>query len=185
MSVPSKTVLGLPFARCSPGRESGLAALDRCAPALSQERAEVDHGGRSLLGRGCLEHGPIGGPRWSPSNPRRSSHGTGRASGFGLGRSGTEEPVRAAVSQEVRDQIRTMSRANPLWGAPRIHGELLKLGIHIGETSVSKYMVRQRFSRQEPADLAINQAFNLRTQDNLGYVRQIPYLNAFTVQHWF
>jgi hypothetical protein len=93
--------------------------------------------------------------------------------------------VRAAVSQEVRDQIRTMSRANPLWGAPRIHGELLKLGIHIGETSVSKYMVRQRFSRQEPADLAINQAFNLRTQDNLGYVRQIPYLNAFTVQHWF
>ena len=39
-----------------------------------------------------------------------------------------------------------MSRANPLWGAPRIHGELLKLGIDIGETSVSKYMVRQRKS---------------------------------------
>ena len=39
-----------------------------------------------------------------------------------------------------------MSRANPLWGAPRIHGELLKLGIDIGETSVSKYMVRQRRS---------------------------------------
>jgi transposase InsO family protein len=48
------------------------------------------------------------------------------------------------VSQEVRDLIRTMSRANPLWGAPRIHGELLKLGIDIGETSVGKYMVRQR-----------------------------------------
>jgi putative transposase len=53
---------------------------------------------------------------------------------------------RPAVSQEVRDLIRTMSRANPLWGAPRIHGELLKLGIDIGETSVSKYMVRQRKS---------------------------------------
>ena len=53
---------------------------------------------------------------------------------------------RSAVSQEVRDLIRTMSRANPLWGAPRIHGELLKLGIDIGETSVSKYMVRQRKS---------------------------------------
>jgi putative transposase len=39
-----------------------------------------------------------------------------------------------------------MSRANPLWGAPRIHGELLKPGIDIGETSVSKYMVRQRRS---------------------------------------
>jgi hypothetical protein len=37
-----------------------------------------------------------------------------------------------------------MSRANQLWGAPSIHGELLKLGIDIGETSVSKYMVRQR-----------------------------------------
>src|ERR1700693_4657182 len=33
-----------------------------------------------------------------------------------------------------------------MWGAPRIHGELLKLGIDIGETSVSKYMVRQRKS---------------------------------------
>jgi hypothetical protein len=37
-----------------------------------------------------------------------------------------------------------MSRENPLWGAPRIHGELLKLGIEIGETSVGKYMVRGR-----------------------------------------
>jgi putative transposase len=56
---------------------------------------------------------------------------------------------RPAVSQEVRDLIRTMSRANPLWGAPRIHGELLKLGIDIGETSVSKYMVRQRKSSSQ------------------------------------
>jgi hypothetical protein len=37
-----------------------------------------------------------------------------------------------------------MSRDNPLWGAPRIHGELLKLGIDIGETSVAKYMARGR-----------------------------------------
>ena len=37
-----------------------------------------------------------------------------------------------------------MCRENPLWGAPRIHGELLKLGITIGETSVSQYMVRRR-----------------------------------------
>jgi hypothetical protein len=37
-----------------------------------------------------------------------------------------------------------MSLANPLWGAPRIHGELLKLGIDIGQTSVAKYMVKGR-----------------------------------------
>jgi putative transposase len=51
---------------------------------------------------------------------------------------------RPAVPNEVRELIRTMSRENPIWGAPKIHGELLKLGIEIGETSVSKYMVRRR-----------------------------------------
>jgi putative transposase len=51
---------------------------------------------------------------------------------------------RPVVPQEIRDLIRTMSRENPLWGAPRIHSELLKLGIDIGETSVSKYMQRRR-----------------------------------------
>jgi hypothetical protein len=48
------------------------------------------------------------------------------------------------MSKEVRQLIRQMSRGNPLWGAPRIHGELLKLGIDIGETSVAKYIVRRR-----------------------------------------
>jgi transposase InsO family protein len=37
-----------------------------------------------------------------------------------------------------------MSRDNPIWGAPRIHGELLKLGIEVSQATVSKYMVRQR-----------------------------------------
>jgi transposase InsO family protein len=45
---------------------------------------------------------------------------------------------------EIRRLIREMSIANPLWGAPRIHGELLKLGIEIGQTSVAKYMARRR-----------------------------------------
>ncbi|MCU1293212.1 MAG: Integrase, catalytic region [Bryobacterales bacterium] len=44
-----------------------------------------------------------------------------------------------------------MSREKYGWGAPRTHGELLKLGIDIGETSVSKYLVR---SRKPPSDLA-------------------------------
>jgi len=51
---------------------------------------------------------------------------------------------RPGIAREIRDLIRRMCRENPLWGAPRIHGELLKLGIDIGETSVSKYMVRGR-----------------------------------------
>ena len=51
---------------------------------------------------------------------------------------------RPAVSPEVRELIRTMSRANRLWGAPRLHGELQKLGIEISQAAVSKYMVRHR-----------------------------------------
>jgi transposase InsO family protein len=51
---------------------------------------------------------------------------------------------RPLVCKEVRDLIRDMSMANPLWGAPRIHGELLKLGIEIGQTTVAKYMARRR-----------------------------------------
>jgi len=51
---------------------------------------------------------------------------------------------RPTVAVEIRRLIREMSIANPLWGAPRIHGELLKLGIEIGQTSVAKYMVRRR-----------------------------------------
>jgi putative transposase len=49
---------------------------------------------------------------------------------------------RPAVSRDVRDLIRTMSQANSLWGAPRIHGELLKLGIDVCQATVAKYMVR-------------------------------------------
>jgi putative transposase len=55
------------------------------------------------------------------------------------GRSG-----RPAIAREIRDLICRMGRENSGWGAPRIHGELLKLGIDIGESSVSKNMVRCR-----------------------------------------
>jgi hypothetical protein len=48
------------------------------------------------------------------------------------------------ASREIRHLIRRLSRENPLWGAPRIHGELLKLGIEIGETSVAKYIGRRQ-----------------------------------------
>jgi hypothetical protein len=50
---------------------------------------------------------------------------------------------RPAIPKEIRDLIREMSRANWLWGAPRIHGELLKLGIEVAESTVAKYMVKR------------------------------------------
>jgi transposase InsO family protein len=51
---------------------------------------------------------------------------------------------RPTTSAVVRQLIREMSAANPLWGAPRIHGELLKLGIDVGQTTVAKYMAKRR-----------------------------------------
>ena len=51
---------------------------------------------------------------------------------------------RPPVPADVRAPIRTMAQANPRWGAPRIHGELLKLGLDVCETTVAKYMVRPR-----------------------------------------
>jgi transposase InsO family protein len=51
---------------------------------------------------------------------------------------------RPKVDRELRDLIRRMSRENPLWGAPRIHGELLMLGFEVAQATVSKYMARGR-----------------------------------------
>jgi len=53
-------------------------------------------------------------------------------------------PGRPLISRDLRDLIRRMSHANPLWGAPRIHGELLKLGLTVSQATVSKYMLRPR-----------------------------------------
>ena len=51
---------------------------------------------------------------------------------------------RPRIDSEIRALIRRMNRENPLWGAPRIHGELLMLGIDVAESTVSRYMVRRR-----------------------------------------
>jgi putative transposase len=51
---------------------------------------------------------------------------------------------RPCIERELRKLIREMSRENPLWGAPRIHGELLKLGLEVSQATVSKYMIRRR-----------------------------------------
>jgi putative transposase len=56
-------------------------------------------------------------------------------------RSKRRGPGRPPVPQDVRDLVRQMSSENP-WGAPRLHGELLKLGIDVSQATVAKYMVR-------------------------------------------
>jgi transposase InsO family protein len=51
---------------------------------------------------------------------------------------------RPSIPPEVRKLIRQMSLANPRWGAPRIHGELLKIGIQLSQATVVRYMARHR-----------------------------------------
>jgi putative transposase len=59
---------------------------------------------------------------------------------------------RPPIDAEIRALIRRIARENPTWGAPRIHGELLKLGFEVGEATVSRYMPRRR--KPPSADLA-------------------------------
>jgi transposase InsO family protein len=51
---------------------------------------------------------------------------------------------RPTIDRELRDLVRRMSKENPLWGAPRIHGELLKLGFQVSQSTISKYMIKPR-----------------------------------------
>ena len=56
---------------------------------------------------------------------------------------------RPPVNTELRALIRQMSVENPLWGAPRIHGELLKLGFEVAQSTVAKYMIKRRGPRSQ------------------------------------
>jgi len=53
-----------------------------------------------------------------------------------------KRPGRPKIDQGLRDLIQRMGRENPLWGASRIHGELLMLGFEVAQSTVSKYMLR-------------------------------------------
>ena len=53
-------------------------------------------------------------------------------------------PGRPRTPKDIRDLIREVSRANPLWGAPRIHGKPLKLGIDVAQSTVAKYLTTGR-----------------------------------------
>jgi transposase InsO family protein len=59
-------------------------------------------------------------------------------------RKSRRRPGRPEVAANIRDLIRRMRLANPLWGAPRIHGELLKLGIAVAQSTVDRHLPRPR-----------------------------------------
>lgn len=60
-------------------------------------------------------------------------------------RRGRKRTGHPPIPAETRDLIRDMSRDNTLWGAPRIHGELAKIGMKVSQTTVAKYMPRRRY----------------------------------------
>ena len=79
---------------------------------------------------------------------------------------------RPQIKTDLRAMIRQMSIENPLWGAPRIHGELLKLGYEVAQSSVAKYMVKRRgppsqgwrtFLRNHAPDIAAMDLFIVPT----------------------
>ena len=79
---------------------------------------------------------------------------------------------RAQIDANLRGLIRRISVENPLWGAPRIHGELLKLGFEIAQSSVAKYMVKRQgppsqgwrtFLRNHAPDIAAMDLFVVPT----------------------
>src|SRR5882672_8704073 len=79
---------------------------------------------------------------------------------------------RPQIETKLRASIRRMSMENPLWGAPRIHGELLKLGFEVAQSSVAKYMVKRRappsqgwrtFLRNHAPDIAAMDLFVVPT----------------------
>jgi hypothetical protein len=79
---------------------------------------------------------------------------------------------RPQIDTELRALIRQMSAENPLWGAPRIHGELLKLGFQVAQSTVAKYMIRRRgppsqtwrtFLRDHAPDIAAMDLFVVPT----------------------
>jgi transposase InsO family protein len=79
---------------------------------------------------------------------------------------------RPQIETDLRALIRRMSIENPLWGAPRIHGELLKLGFAVAQSSVAKYMVKRRrppsqgwrtFLRNHAPDIAAMDLFVVPT----------------------
>jgi transposase InsO family protein len=91
---------------------------------------------------------------------------------IGAGNLGGVGEGRGWIDRELRALIRRMSKENPTWGAPRIHGELLMLGIDVSESTVGRYMIRigrprsqgwKTFLRNHAAGIAAIDLFVVRT----------------------
>src|SRR6266446_6508036 len=83
-------------------------------------------------------------------------------------------PGRPSMSTEIRKLVRTMAAANVLWGAPRIHGELLKLGFEISERTVSRLMPKRR---KEPS-----QTWKTFLNNHVGRLVSIDFFTVPTLQ---
>ena len=83
-------------------------------------------------------------------------------------------PGRPPMSTEIRKLIRTMATANPLWGAPRVHGELLKLGFELSERTVSRLMPKRH---KEPS-----QTWKAFLNNHVGQFVSIDFFTVPTVQ---
>jgi hypothetical protein len=103
--------------------------------------AEAPHDGSSILGRtGPSQDRLEAGRPWSSSRPTPSYDGSADASAS----TGPSSRVGLPKTEIAALVVRKMAAANPLWGAPRIHGELLKLGIDVAKRTVSRLMPKRR-----------------------------------------
>jgi hypothetical protein len=87
------------------------------------------------------------------------------------------------VPTEVQNLIQKMSSANPRWGAPRLHGELLKLGIRLAQATVAKYMVRHASHPRKPGGPSWKiMSRNWFRQTSLSFPRRRSVFSSF---FWF
>ncbi len=136
-----------PFVRRSepaPTSRSKTWRSDSSSPCSAANRSDRDSGA-SIASSGCGS--PTGGPDAPGALPRPPRDRNSLAPA-GLPRFlDLEVPSRASGSTAGRLRacrlVRTMALANPLWGAPRIHGELLKLGLNISQRTVARLMPRR------------------------------------------
>jgi len=144
LTIPFATLFSIFRSRCPRAGEPGSAPPNRRPSAVREKTPGIVPVGSLVVGLifPHLERLALGTGHRQTRN--RHCVASRRFSPV-LDLEGATGPTRTTShSRELRDLIRKMCRENRGWGAPRIHGELLKLGFDIGESSVSKYMLRCR-----------------------------------------
>jgi putative transposase len=90
-------------------------------------------------------------------------------------------PGRPSGSREVADLIRRMSLANPSWGAPRIHRGLMNLGVSLSQTTLAKFMVRQREPPSQTSRTFLSNHMQNLVSADFFVVRTITFLLLFVL----